>query len=297
MNPEQSYHQPVMLDETQAHLNVKKDCLYIDATLGDGGHSIEILKLGGKVLGIDYDNSAIDRATNRINKMELRINFKAAWGNFTKIDAIAHENGFNQVNGIIMDLGYSTYQLEMSDKGLSFSLDQPLDMRLGPDLGVTAADLVNALNVNELTKLISDYSDEKFAKKFATAIVKHRNLKKIQTTKELADLISSEAPSGYEHGRIHPATRTFQALRLAVNDELNNLSESLPRAARLLLPGSRLIVISFQSKEDQIVKNFGRGAQPVLLRSLYKKPLVPSEEEVTRNSRSRSSRMRVFERV
>lgn len=292
-----SYHQPVMLKETIAHLNVKKDGLYIDATLGDAGHTIEILKLGGKVLGLDYDNSALERASRRISDLGLSSKFTGVCANFKKIDEIAQQNGFASVNGIIFDLGYSSYQLDQSDKGLSFNADQPLDMRLSADLGVTAADLVNALPEDQLVHLIREYSDEKFAYKIAKAIVKHRNLKKIQTTKELADLIASETPSGYERGRIHPATRTFQALRLAVNDELTNLNETLPRAARLLLPCSRLIVISFQSKEDQIVKKFGQDAQPnYALKPVYKKPLLPSEEEITTNVRARSAKMRVFEK-
>ncbi len=299
------YHLPVMPKETIAHLNVKKDGVYIDATLGDAGHTIEILKLGGKVLGFDYDSQALQRAAQRIANEGLSQTFIGVCANFKNIDTEAEKHGFNLVNGIIFDLGYSSFQLDQSDKGLSFNVNQPLDMRLSDDLGVTAADLVNALPEDQLTRLIHEYSDEKFAYKIAKAIVKNRNLKKIQTTKELADIISSEAPSGYERGRIHPATRTFQALRLAVNDELTNLKETLPRAARLLLPGSRLIVISFQSKEDQLVKKFGQDAQPsynegpsqIGLKALHKKPLVPSDEETLFNPRARSAKMRIFEKI
>jgi 16S rRNA (cytosine1402-N4)-methyltransferase len=191
--------------------------------------------------------------------------------------------------------------LDKGDKGLSFLVDQPLDMRLDASMGVSAADLIGFLNEEQLTKLIFEYSDEKMARRFAKAIVENRNLKKIQTTKQLADILASAAPSGYEHGRIHPATRTFQALRIAVNDELANLTSSLPRAARLLLPGSRMVVISFHSKEDELVKKFGQGAQPTIkvdrpnIKSLVKKPILPSDEEVARNVRSRSAKMRVFE--
>ena len=169
-------------------------------------------------------------------------------------------------------------------------------MRLDATMGVSAADLIAFLNEDQLTKLIFDYSDEKLARRFAIAIIENRNLKKIQTTKQLAKILASASSSGYEHGRIHPATRTFQALRIAVNDELVNLTESLPRAARLLLPGSRMVVISFHSKEDELAKKFGRGAQPNI-KAVTKKPLTPSEDEIRRNIRAHSAKMRVFERV
>lgn len=288
------YHKPVMLAETLAHLNINKGGKYIDATLGDGGHTLAILQNGGTVLGLDYDQEALARATKRINEAGFGNNFVGIYTNFKHIDDIAVKNGFGSVAGLVFDLGYSSFQLDAGEKGLSFLSDESLDMRLDKALGVSAADLINFLNEQQLTKLISEYSDERLAKKFARAIVNARNLKKIQTTQQLAELLKSEAPSGYEHGRIHPATRTFQALRIAVNDELSNLEESLPRAARLLLPGGRMVVISFHSKEDEVVKRFGQGAQP-RIKALYKKPLLPTEKEIAGNNRSRSAKMRVFE--
>jgi 16S rRNA (cytosine1402-N4)-methyltransferase len=290
------YHEPVMLIEALEGLKVRSGGKYIDATLGDGGHALGIMQKGGLVLGLDYDGSALQRASERIQEAGFAEKFIGVCTNFKKIDEVAEKNGFSKVDGIVFDLGYSSFQLDEGQKGLSFLKDEPLDMRLSKDLGVTAADLVNSLNEKDLAKLIFDLSDEKFAKRFAKAIVEYRNVKKISTTKELAEILSSVVPSGYEHGRINPATRTFQALRIAVNDELNNLEESLPRAARLLLPGGRMVAISFHSAEDRIVKLFGQGEQ-LNLRVFTKKPAEPSDSEITQNSRARSAKLRVFERI
>jgi 16S rRNA (cytosine1402-N4)-methyltransferase len=217
-------------------------------------------------------------------------------GNFKDIDKLAIENGFNEVDGIVYDLGYSLYQLGEEDLGISFLQDQTLDMRMSKDLGVTAADLVNALSEKELSDMFYKLSDERLSRRFAKAIVSRRNLKKFQTTKDLADLLADVAPPGYEHGRIHPATRVFQALRIAVNSELENLEVSLPRAARILLPGGRMAVISFHSLEDKLVKEFGQSARPYL-NWVTDKPLVPTDSEVENNSRSRSAKLRVFEKI
>ena len=230
----------------------------------------------------------------RIIELKLSDNFVGALGNFKNIKEIAEQNGFSKVDGILFDLGYSSYELDDGGFGLSFLKDEPLDMRLDKTLGVTAADLLNMLPEDQIARIISGYSDEKMARKFARAIVSSRSLKKIQTTKELADLLRSETSPGYEHGRIHPATRTFQALRIAVNDEVANLEKALPQAARLLLPGGRMLVISFQSLEDTIAKQFGRSARPKVL-EVTKKPLIPTDEEIRENSRSRSAKLRIFE--
>ena len=292
---EMNYHEPVLLSETLSNIKVVQDGKYIDCTLGDGGHTIEILKNGGRVLGIDYNESSLFRATKRIANKGLSKNFLGILGNFKDINILAVKNGFNNTNGILYDLGYSSTQLEES-MGVSFIKDQPLDMRLDKTLGVTAADLVNSLAEREIAKLFFEYGDEKYSRRFAKAIVDARNLKKFQTTKQLADLIASEAPPGYEHNRIHPATRVFQALRIAVNDEIENLKISLPLAAQLLLPGGRILVITFHSLEDKVVKDFGRDVRS-LIKSVYKKPIIPSFEEVEKNNRARSAKIRVFEKI
>ena len=289
------YHKPVLLKEVLEHLKVNKGAKYIDATLGDGGHTIEILKMGGTVLGLDVNPTALQRAVDRIRDLGLSENFTGAAGNFKDMEQIASSHGFEKVYGVLFDLGYSTFELEEGNIGLSFLEDQPLDMRLDATLGVTAADLVNALPEERLADIMFNYSDERMSRRFAKAIVEARKLKKIQTTRRLAEIIKSAAPSDYERGRINPATRTFQALRIAVNNELENLENSLPRAARLLLPGGRMAVISFHSLEDGIVKQFGLDAQP-MLKKVVKKPLVPTEEECNENPRARSAKMRVFEK-
>lgn len=290
------YHEPVLKNEVIANLQVRDGKKYIDCTLGDAGHTIEILRRGGIVLGLDINEESLERANERIKKEGLASNFIPVLGNFKKIEELAIANKMAQVDGILYDLGYSSYQLDDSSIGLSFQKDKPLDMRLDSELGVTAADLVNMLNEKQLADLIFNYSQEKYAKKFAKAIVNARSLKKIETTKQLAELLASQVPLGYENGRINPATRTFQALRIVVNDELENLELSLPRASHLLLPGGFLIVISFHSMEDQLVKRFGQSAGPKL-KIVTRKPIVPADDELARNSRSRSAKMRVFESI
>jgi len=287
------YHEPVLLKETIENLNVKEGGKYIDATLGDGGHSLEILKRGGYVLGLDVNEKSLERARLRIKKEGLDERFKGVLGNFKNIEKIGKENGFEKVNGIVYDLGYSSYELEELGLGLSFQTDETLDMRLSNSLGVTAADLLNSLSEKDIAKLIYEYSDEKMSRKIAREIVKTRSLKKIQTTKDLVEIINSVSYPGYERGRINPATRTFQALRIVVNDEIENLKKSLPQAARLLLPGSVIILITFHSLEDKVAKEFSRRARPSI-KEVYEKPLRPSEEEIERNPRSRSAKLRVF---
>lgn len=303
------YHEPVLLKEVLEYLSVEPGKKYIDCTLGDGGHTLEILKRGGEVLGIDLDEKALQRATQRIQNEGLDKNFIGVRGNFKNIENISKENGFSKVDGILFDLGYSSFQLDKGEVGLSFQTNEPLDMRLDKELNVTAADLINSLSETELARLFFEYSDERLAKRFARKIVEARKLKEVRTTKQLADLIVEEAPPGYEHGRIHPATRVFQALRIAVNGDLENLSEALPRAAQLLrsaefsadrsakpiLPGGRMIIISFHSLEDKIAKEFGNKARPNI-KVLTKKPLTPSKEEVECNRKARSAKMRIFER-
>jgi len=290
------YHEPVLLQEVLEGLRVKDGGKYIDCTLGDGGHTLEILRRGGKVLGLDVSEESIRRARERIATAGLLENFTGVQANFKNLENIAKENGFTKVDGILFDLGFSSSQLE--EAGLSFSKDVPLDMRLDKSLGVTAADLVNGMSEKELTRMFREYGGENLAKKFAKVIVKYRGLKKFQTTKDLADLLVDVAPSGYERGRIHPATRVFQALRIVVNDELKSLKVALPQAARLInsLPGGRIAVLSFHSLEDKIVKEFGLDVQP-LLKPVTKKPIVPTQEEVAKNPRARSAKLRVFERV
>jgi 16S rRNA (cytosine1402-N4)-methyltransferase len=292
------FHEPVLLKETLDYLGVKKEKKYIDCTLGDGGHTLAILKEGGIVLGLDYNSSSLNRAVQRIERASLEKNFLGVVGNFKDLEKIANRHEFTDVDGIIYDLGYSSSHLE-SGIGLSFQKDETLDMRLDNELGVTASDLVNTLSEVQLTQLFREYGEEALSKQFARAIVESRRLKKIESTKDLADLIVGAAPPGYERGRIHPATRVFQALRILVNDELENLRTSLPQAAHLLrLPGGRMVVISFHSLEDRMAKELGQNVRPgINVKSLTSKPITPSSEEKRANIRARSAKMRVYERI
>jgi len=283
------YHKPVMLAESLKFLQVNAGGKYIDATLGDGGHTVEILRSGGKVLGIDVNQGSLDRARKRIEAEGLQRNFVWARGNFKDVDQIAIDAGFEQVNGILFDLGVSTTQVKDEQMGLSFSSEYEPDMRLDDKLGVRAFDLINGLYEKELADMFWDFGEERSAKKFAREIVKARELERISSARQLADIARKAFP-GYENGRLHPATRIFMALRIAVNNELENLKSALPRAGGLLLPGGRMVVISFHSLEDKIVKEFAQIPQ------LTKKPLEPMAEEVAQNPSARSAKMRVFER-
>jgi 16S rRNA (cytosine1402-N4)-methyltransferase len=249
------------------------------------------------VLGIDVYEKSLARARERIKTEGLSHNFVAVKANFRDLEKVARENGFAKVNGVLFDLGYSSPQLEDEKLGLSFQKDESLDMRLDKSLSVTAADLLNTLTEKQLATMMSELGGERMSNRFAREIVRFRKLEKLHTSKQLADLINGVAPSGYERGRINPATRTFQALRIAVNDEIDNLKKALPQAARLLLPGGRMVIISFHSLEDRAVKRFDRpGAQPRVTK-VVKKPLTPTSEEVQENVRARSAKMRVYERM
>ncbi len=290
------YHTPVMLMESVKYLQPGIGKKYIDCTLGDGGHTVELLKRGARVLGVDIFPESLSRAQQRIDALGLSANFTGVISNFKNLENIAEKTDFNQVYGILFDLGYSSFQLDEGSTGITFVKDEPLDMRLDKELSVTAADLINSLPQQQLEKIIFEYGGERYAKRITKAIVDAREVKKFQTTKDLADLIVTATPSNYEHCRINPATRTFQAIRIAVNDELENFRLALPQAARVLLPGGRMVIITFHSLEDKIAKEFGKSVQPTI-KAVEKKPLVPGDEEINLNPRSRSAKMRIYERI
>lgn len=287
-------HQPVLLTEALYFLNVKPGKRYIDATVGGGGHSEAILKEGGEVLGIDQDPKALTVAERRLSSCPGV--FRLAAGNFAHLQEIASKADFTKTSGILFDLGVASFQLEDPSFGLTFAKDAPLDMRLDPTLGVTAADLVNSLNEKQLAQLFFEKAGEKRSRELAHAISGRRTLKPIKTTKELAELV--EKVSGGRSEKIHPATKVFLALRMAVNLELENLQAALPQALALLAGGGRLVVISFHSGEDRIVKNFLRGGEKAaVLKILNRKPVVPSEAEVRANPRARSGKLRAAEKI
>lgn len=293
-----SYHISVLLKEAVDSLSVEPGKLYIDGTLGGGGHTAEILERGGKVLGIDFDEDALAYNKLRIENGEVRNgkNVTLAKGNFRDIDAIAKENGIEKVAGIVLDIGVSSHHFDDVGRGFSFQHEAPLDMRMDQDLEVNAADLLNVLSKNELAELFLKLGEEWKAKPIAEAIVKARQVSSIKTTTDLVEVVKRVIPGGKPG--INPATKVFQALRIAVNDELNNLRDVLPKAVDLLEPNGRLAVISFHSLEDRIVKNaFKQFAQEGKGTIVTKKPLVPSEEEIGRNKRARSAKLRVFEKI
>ncbi len=287
------FHTSVLLQEVLAFLDIKPSQKYLDATLGGGGHTREILKLGGKVLGIDQDPEALDFVRESFTDSNLTL----VQGSFEHLFDIATQNGFDGCDGILFDLGVSSHQLESGGRGFSFRKDSPLDMRMNPDLGVRAQDLIAALTQKELEELFTKYGEESWAKKIARNIVEHRLHTPIETTTQLAQLI--EQTVGFNpKSHIHPATRVFQALRIAVNDEINSLKAALPQALEILKNEGTIVVISFHSLEDRVVKNFFKEEENIgRVQILTEKPLEPSEEEIQRNPRSRSAKLRAARKL
>jgi 16S rRNA (cytosine1402-N4)-methyltransferase len=277
------------------------DRLLIDATVGEGGHSVCFLQRfpGIRVIGIDADPAMLERARTRLAEFEGRVELVHQWFDsyFEAAPATV------QANRILMDLGVSMYHFTHADRGFSFREDAPLDMRLDADRPLddqteTAADLVNRLRESDLADLIYQFGEERLSRRIAAAICRERDLKPFRTAAQLADTIRGAVPSSYRHGRIHPATRTFQALRIAVNSELDRLRRAIPAALQMLSPSGRLGVISFHSLEDRIVKHsFRAAADAGDFRLLTKKPVTASDEERGGNPASRSAKFRVIERV
>ena len=269
---------------------------YVDCTVGAGGHAAAILDASapdGRLLGLDADSDALAIAAQRLARFGERA--RLVQRNYRELRDVLSETDYPAPDGILLDLGVSSMQLDRPERGLSFQADGPLDMRLDRSAGRTAADLVNALPERELADLIFRYGEERHSRRVARAIVARRSSVRFERTADLARTVASAVGRGGGRG-IHPATRTFQALRIAVNDELGGLEEVLPQAADALAPGGRLAVISFHSLEDRIVKQFLRS-RPETLAILTKKPQVASPEEQRMNPRSRSAKLRIAERV
>lgn len=292
-----AFHIPALLKEVIRELQIKKGEKYIDATVGGGGHAFEILRLGGKVLGIDVDQEAISYVTRHSVTEE---NLVLVHANFKNIEEIAHTHGFTDVAGILFDLGVSSHQLEKGERGFSFRHEGILDMRMDPsgsEAMVTAKDLINGLTKKELYELFTKLGQEERARAIADRIVSARKVKPIETTEELATLVMDVYGGKKVHG-IHPGTKVFQALRIAVNDELYNLSLVLPVGLRLLKSGGRMVVISFHSLEDRIVKRtFQTFAKQQMAEVITRKPIRPTTEEQQQNPRGRSAKMRVVQKI
>jgi len=288
-------HTPVLLAEVLGLLSPEPGQRFIDATLGLGGHAAAILPRilpGGRLLGIDCDAEALAQAAARL--AAFRGHFELVHGNFRDLGELASRAGIAKADGVLFDLGLSSYQLEAPSRGFSFASDGPLDMRMDRGGRTTAARLIARSSVAELERILREFGEERFARRIARALVERR--KELRTTRDLASLVERVVPR--RERRIHPATRTFQALRIAVNDELGALEAALKGLPRWLAPGGRVAVISFHSLEDRIVKQAFRDHEAAgEVEVVTRKPLRPSAAEVATNRRARSARLRVAERT
>lgn len=307
-------HKSVMLEEVIEGLNLKEGSVVVDATLGGGGHSLEMLKKigkAGKLIAIDQDERAINDFKKQFRESEFGSLFLIK-GNFADLKNILWNLGVDSVDAILADLGYSSDQLE-SVSGLSFMKDAPLDMRLSKESELTAEKIVNEYDQYGLEKIIREHGEERFYKRIVKKILEARKMKRIETTRELVEIIESAVPEKFRHGRISPATKTFQALRIEVNRELENLEKFIPQAVETLSRGGLLAIITFHSLEDRIVKNIfrenARGCicppsfpvcqcgKKAKIRLITKKPIIPSEREIEKNPRARSAKLRICEKI
>lgn len=288
-------HIPVLKNEVIEFLEPKANQNFIDATIGEGGHTLAILERNGpkgKVLGIEWDPKLYNQLKEKCSKWQIEQRLILVNDSYSNLKEIVERENFNNVQGILFDLGLSSWHLEESKRGFSFLRDEPLDMRYNLKSSLTAEKILNNWPENKIEEILREYGEERFAKRITKKIVKNRKMKPIETTLQLVEIIKKAVPKNYEKGRIHPATRTFQALRIAVNEELNNLRKVLPQALEVLEKGGKLAIISFHSLEDRIVKNFFREN----LKILTKKPVRPSLEEIKSNPRARSAKLRVGEK-
>ena len=305
-------HEPVMLEETFHWLIGNKSGVYVDGTVGGAGHAHAILeRTQARLIGIDCDADALSAAREKLAPFGSRVSLVKA--NFSDLNSVLKKLHIEKVDGVLLDLGVSSHQLDTAHRGFSFSQSAPLDMRMDQDLKLRAYDIVNHFTTNELEKIIRLYGEEKMAARIARAISEKRKSSPIETTDELAGLIASVMPAGMRRQKIHPATRTFQALRIAVNHELDCLIPAIEGAVGALSTGGRIGVISFHSLEDRIVKNTFRDMaatcvcpkdipycvchKKAVLKVLTRKPVVPSEVETLQNPRARSAKLRVAERI
>ncbi|MDT7043335.1 16S rRNA (cytosine(1402)-N(4))-methyltransferase RsmH [Candidatus Nitronereus thalassa] len=294
-------HVPVLGDEIVYWLQPKPHGCYVDCTLGLGGTARRILQACGPeahLIAIDQDPHAIESAREALRPHFSNVSF--CHGNFRDLSSILDTLGISQVDGFLFDLGISSAQLAEPDRGFSFQHEGPIDMRMDPSQSLTAGELVNTLPEEELANVIYEFGEERLSRRIARGIVRQRTLSPLRTTSELASVIQKSVPPAYRHGRLHPATRTFQALRIAVNNELAAITPALHNAVDRLVPGGRVCVISFHSLEDRLVKyTFRALSQPsqAKVKILTKKPCVASLEERKKNPRSRSAKLRVVEKI
>ncbi|KKU26201.1 MAG: Ribosomal RNA small subunit methyltransferase H [Candidatus Magasanikbacteria bacterium GW2011_GWA2_46_17] len=294
-------HIPVLLNEVIAGLDIKPDDVFLDGTINGGGHSKAVYdKLGtkGLLIGTDLDEMALGKAREKLQGGNAKVILKQS--SFRNLDTVLGEIGRITVNKILLDLGLSSNQFEESGRGFTFQKDEPLLMTFKSALtesDLTAKKIVNEWDEENIAQIIESYGEEHFARKIAHAIVFYREKKEIKTTNELVAIIKEAVPQKYQHGRIHPATKTFQALRITTNDEIESLKDGLRKGFEHLALSGRMAVISFHSIEDRIVKNFFRErVKEGTARLITKKPITPSQKEITENPRSRSAKLRIIEK-
>lgn len=305
-------HESVLVAEVLEGLNIKEDGIYVDATLGGGGHSFKIVQKlkKGRLIGIDQDKEAIEAASRRLSVFNDRVSLVN--DNFVNIREILSERGIEKVDGILMDLGVSSYQVDNPERGFSYRYDAPLDMRMDRGSPLSAGDVVNTYSKDELIRILRQYGEERYAANIAANIVAEREKEEISTTGRLAQIVYASVPGSVSKGNIGVSKKTFQALRIEVNSELSVLEDSLETMIDLLSPKGRLAVITFHSLEDRIVKNaFKKAENPCICppdlpvcacgkvplgKIITKKPIVPAKEEQDKNKRSSSAKLRVFEK-
>jgi 16S rRNA (cytosine1402-N4)-methyltransferase len=292
-------HIPVLKNEILECLDPKSNENFIDCTLGEAGHAkaiLEKIKPDGKVLGIEIDKELCKKIEQRISEFDNRL--VTVNDSYVNLKEIVEKENLKDISGILMDLGMSSWHIDESNRGFSFSKEEPLDMRYRFLEPLTAEKIVNEYSEEEVENILKEYGEERFAKRISRKIKERREEKKIKTTAELIDIIKSAIPYKYQRGKINPATRVFQALRIGVNDELNNLRKALPVALEVLRPGGRLAVVSFHSLEDRIVKNFFKDLEKQnKVKILTKKPITAKKEEIIVNNRARSAKLRAIKKI
>ncbi len=306
------HHISVLLNECIESLNIKPDGIYVDGTLGGAGHSYEICKrlTTGRLIGIDQDMNAINAATERLKEFKDKVTL--VHSNFSNVKQVFEDLGIEKADGFLLDIGVSSHQLDEAERGFSYMQDAPLDMRMDTSRSLSAYEVVNEYSEKELNDIIFEYGEERWAKRIAEFIVAERKIKPIETTFELVDVIKKAVPKGARKDGPHPAKRTFQAIRIEVNGELDVLKTAINDMTDLLNPEGRLAIITFHSLEDRIVKNEFRKQEnpctcprefPVCVcgkkskgKVVTRKPILPSDEELSANHRARSAKLRVFER-
>lgn len=291
-------HTPVLTEKILEYLNPQPNEHMIDCTAGSGGHTFAIADLigpKGKILALDWDEETIKILQEEIRKRKLQQCVFAENENFAHIKEAANRNKFKPVAGILFDLGFSLNQIENRGRGFSFQKEEPLDMRYNAQNPVTAEKLIQYSSKAQLEHMLKEYGEEQFAKQIAEALLESRTHKHLQKTSQLVEIVEQATPKWYQHRKIHPATKTFQALRITVNNELENLKEGLKGAADILEPQGKIVVISFHSLEDRIVKEFFK--QEPTLKPITKKPITPSAQEIRRNPRARSAKLRAATKI